>query len=196
MLPGGYNFLPQWIKHSAGDPHRHSEESVRTQATHTVSICCGSPFDKFWVSALSQIQSLTKLIVHKSQKAIATWDALWRAFPSMSSQLNFGSEKINNPYNTLTLAFLTLHFEFGNFPIAFETIVIISSKCSAIIYNLSSTPLAYIGSASTGIYQKGLVYFRPKPAPVHAEAPLRSRFLTIYYCPHMRWLRAYLIRRQ
>lgn len=74
MLSGSYNFFTRWIKLSAGDPRdpiRDSEEGVRTQAAQVVPIRCGS-FDKSGVSALSQIQSLTNLIVNNLQKAIAT----------------------------------------------------------------------------------------------------------------------------
>ncbi len=96
MLSGSYNFL-LWDEFPDRDPIRDSEEGVRTQAAHTVPIGCGL-FDKSRVSALSQISSLAHLIVHRLQKAKATWDALWRAFPSMRPQVNFGPEQINNHY--------------------------------------------------------------------------------------------------
>lgn len=78
-----------------------------------------------------QIQSLASLIVNKKKKAGATWEALWRAFPSMHSQLLlFGPEQINEPYNGLTLG-SNIHAAFGTFSIAFESTVSILSKCSA-----------------------------------------------------------------
>ena len=130
VLSGSYNFL-LWDEFPDDDPIRDSEEEVRTQAAHTVPISRGL-FDISRVSALSQISSLANIIVHRLQKANAAWDALWRAFPSMRSQVNFGPEQINNPYNALTLD-STLHVEISHFSIAFESTVSRSPKFSATI---------------------------------------------------------------
>lgn len=90
--------------------------------------CCGS-FNTAGVSAFSQIESLANLIVNMVRQASATWEAIWRAFPSMRF-LNFGPEQINNPYNALTLV-SGLHVAFGKFSIALESTVTSSSKCLA-----------------------------------------------------------------
>lgn len=94
--------------------------------------CCGS-FGKSGVSALLQVQSLANLIADKERKVGATWEALWRAFPSMHSELlPFGPEQINEPYNALTLG-SNIHAAFGSFAISFENTVSILSKRSASI---------------------------------------------------------------
>lgn len=87
--------------------------------------CCGS-LNTAGVSAFSQIESLANLIVNMVRHASATWEAIWRAFPSMRF-LNFGPEQINNPYNALTLV-SGLHVAFGKFSIALESTVTSSSK--------------------------------------------------------------------
>lgn len=91
--------------------------------------CCGS-FDTAGVSALSH-ESLANLIVNTLHKASASWEAIWRAFPSMRS-LSFGPDEINNPYNALTLA-ATLHIEFGDFSIALKRTMSSTSKSPASI---------------------------------------------------------------
>ena len=128
VVSGYYDHL-QWEKLCKDDTRLVSELNTRTQAAHIVPFCCGS-FDKSGVSAFSQIQSLANWIVNKLKKASATWEALWRAFPLMQSQLLFGPGQINEPYNALTPDYC-IHFEFRNYSIAFESTVSISSKSSA-----------------------------------------------------------------
>lgn len=89
-------------------------------------------FEKSRVSALSQIQFLANLIFNELKKVNATRDTLWRAFPSMRSQLVFAPGQVNAPYNALTLG-SSIHAEIGNFSIVFESTVSIPSKCSASI---------------------------------------------------------------
>lgn len=127
----GYYDYQQLEKLPEGHPIKGSEDGITTQAAHIVPFCCGS-FDKSGVSALLQVSSGANLIVNKEKKAGATWEALWRAFPSMHSQLLFGPEQINEPYNALTLG-SNIHAAFGNFSIAFESTVSILSKCLASI---------------------------------------------------------------
>ena len=126
----GYYDYQKLEKLPEGHPIKESEDGITTQAAHIVPFCCGS-FEKSVVSAPSQIQSLANLIVNKEKKAGATWEALWRAFPSMHSQLlMFGPEQINEPYNALTLG-SNIHAAFGSFSIAFESTVSIFSMCAA-----------------------------------------------------------------
>lgn len=122
--------------------------------------------------------SLANLIVNKALSAGATWDALWRAFPSMRSQLQFGPAQINAPYNAITLA-TSIYTEFENFSTAFESTCLVR-----IVQRLSNpvrAPLGYITSVSTGGYQRtilpksGTVTFRgttkiPAHHPVLLEA--------------------------
>lgn len=128
----GYYDYQKLEKLPEGHPIKESEDGITTQTAHVVPFCYGS-FEKSGVSALSQIQSLANLIVNKEKKTGPTWEALWRAFPSMHSRvLLFGPEQINEPYNALTLG-SNIHAAFGSFSIAFESTVSILSKCSASI---------------------------------------------------------------
>lgn len=130
VVTGFYDF-EQLKKLPRDHPISILEDGTRTQAAHILPFCCGS-FTEFGVCNFSQIQSLANLIFNKLPEASATWDALWRTFPSLRSQVQFGPERINEPYNALTLA-STLHTEFGTFSLAFESTVSISLKCSASI---------------------------------------------------------------
>lgn len=48
-----------------------------------------------------------------------TWDAIFRYFPELRSQLFFGPESINDPINVITLE-ASIHHEFGLFLISLE----------------------------------------------------------------------------
>ena len=130
VVSGFYDF-EQLKKLPRDHPISILGDGTRTQAAHILPFCCGS-FTDFGVCNFTQIQSLTNLIFNKLPKASATWDALWRTFPSLLSQVQFGPEQINEPYNALTLA-SPLHTEFGMFSLAFESAVSIPLKFSASI---------------------------------------------------------------
>lgn len=79
---------------------------------------CGS-FDKSGVSDLFLGPVCGQLNRQSVKEANATWEALWRAFISIQSELQFGPGQINESCNALTLDTI-IHVEFGNLSIALK----------------------------------------------------------------------------